>query len=101
MGKVLTTASGVAARTQTRVATSKLNALMKGLVAAHGPPRYRGRTVKFFYTTQTDTGPPTFVVFANYPEAVPEAYRRYLIGRFRESLGMEDVPIRVFLRKRR
>jgi GTP-binding protein len=101
MGKVLTTASGVAARTQTRVATSKLNALMKGLVAAHGPPRYRGRTVKFFYTTQTDTSPPTFVVFANYPEAVPEAYRRYLIGRFRESLGMEDVPIRVFLRKRR
>jgi GTP-binding protein len=98
--KALTTVDWVAARIQARVPTSKLNALLKGFSAAHAPPPYHGRAVKFYYTTQTATGPPTFVVFANYPEGVPETYRRYLVGRFRESLGMKDVPIRVFFRKR-
>lgn len=98
--KVLTTVDWVAARIQTKVPTSKLNSLLKGFAVGHAPPLYQGRGVKFYYTTQTGTCPPTFVIFANYPEGVPETYRRYLVGRFREALGMEDVPIRVFLRKR-
>jgi GTP-binding protein len=99
--KVLETVDRVASRSQTRVPTSKLNALLKGFVDAHTPPIYQGRAVKLYYTTQTATSPTTFVVFANYPKAVPEAYRRYLVGRFRESLGMVDVPIRLYFRKRR
>lgn len=98
--KILTTVDWVAARIQTKVPTSKLNSLLKGFSVGHAPPPYQGRGVKFYYTTQTGTSPPTFVIFANYPEGVHETYRRYLVGRFREALGMEDVPIRVFLRKR-
>jgi GTP-binding protein len=100
VGKVIEKVDGVAARCQTRVSTSRLNTLVKRFVGAHTPPIYRGRAVKFYYTTQTGTSPPTFVIFANYPEAVPEAYRRYLAGRLRESAGMVDVPIRVYFRKR-
>jgi GTP-binding protein len=99
--KVLTTVDRVASSSQTSVPTSKLNSLLKGFVEAHTPPLYQGRAVKFYYTTQTGTSPPTFVVFTNYPKAVPEAYRRYLVGRFRESLGMVDAPIRLYFRERR
>jgi GTP-binding protein len=45
--------------------------------------------------------PPTFAIFANAPEAVPESYQRYLINGFRAAWGFAGVPLRLKLRRKR
>ena len=59
-----------------------------------------GRPVKLYYITQTGVRPPTFVAFTNQPDGLAENYRRYIVNRLRESLEIENVPIRLYFRKR-
>ena len=85
---------------RTEVRTSELNNVLAEVTGRHRPPAYRGRAVKFYYITQTGTAPPTFTVFTNYPQAVDDSYRRYLVNQMRETLGLAKVPLRVNFRKR-
>ncbi len=82
----------------TRVTTAKLNAWLKGEVQAHPPPAPGGRRLKLRYMTQVKTRPPSFVVFCSIPEALPEAYKRFLVGGLRRDFNMPGVPIRLFIR---
>jgi GTP-binding protein len=81
-----------------RFATSSLNRLLEEAVALHPPPMHKGRRLKFYYTAQIKTGPPTFVVIANSPRGVHFSYQRYLTNRFREELGLDRVPVRLLFR---
>ncbi len=81
-------------------ATGPLNRIIQNATEQTEPSMFRGRRLKFFYATQIATKPPTFVCFVNYPEGVHFSYQRYLVNRIRESLGLDKVPIRLFLRKR-
>ncbi len=83
-----------------RVSTSRLNDLIEESTAKVPLPRYGKRKVKIYYGTQASTRPPTFVLFASYPERLHVTYQRYLINRIRQSLGFERSPIRLLLRKR-
>ena len=84
-----------------KVSTSALNQALQRIVRAHAAPLSQGKPVKFYYGTQTGTRPPTFTLFVNTPQAVPESYQRYLIHQLREHLALEYVPIRLVLRARR
>lgn len=83
-----------------RVATARLNAVFASLVDHHHLPMYKGKTVKLFYATQAQSRPPTFLIFANYPEGISQSYRRYLIRGLQEQLQLEHVPVRLILRRR-
>jgi GTP-binding protein len=83
-----------------RASTGELNQLLKEIIGRTRPPLFRYRPVKFYYLTQPETFPPTFVAFVNHPEGVPAAYRRYLIRQLRERLGLSLAPLRLFLKKR-
>jgi GTP-binding protein len=84
-----------------RVGTSELNRVVEHVVAYNPPPSGpSGRPVKLFYCTQASVAPPTFVFFANYPDAVTEPYRRYLSNQLRETFGFLGTPIRVLIRGR-
>jgi GTP-binding protein len=82
-----------------RISTAALNRWLQDTTAAHPPPLAQGRRIKLRYATQTKARPPTFVVFGNKPEALPESYVRYLTNALREDFGLEGVPIRIQLRK--
>ncbi len=85
----------------TRVGTSELNRAVEQIVALNPPPvTSNGRHVRVYYGTQASVAPPTFVFFTNYPDSVPEAYRRYLSNQLREAFGFEGTPIRVLIRGR-
>jgi GTPase len=84
-----------------RFPTASLNRLLEDAVARHTPPYHRGRRLKFYYTAQIKTAPPTFAVIANAPRAVHFSYQRYLVNRFREGLGLDQVPIRLFFREKK
>ena len=64
------------------------------------PPLYQNRQPKIYYATQVGIEPPTIVLFCNGPEGFTRAYRRYLLGVFREHLPFSEVPIKLYLRKR-
>lgn len=99
--KLLQIAVSVVQAYRRKVSTSALNQALQRIVRAHTPPLSQGRSVKFYYGTQTRTSPPTFALFVNRPSAVKESYKKYLIHQLREDLGLEHAPIRLDLRPRR
>jgi len=99
--RMLETAGGVLRAYGKKVSTSAMNQALQRIVRAHAAPLSQGKPVKFYYGTQTGTRPPTFTLFVNTPQAVPESYQRYLIHQLREHLALEYVPIRLVLRARR
>ena len=99
--RMLEMAGGVLRAYGKKVSTSAMNQALQRIVRAHAAPLSQGKPVKFYYGTQTGTRPPTFTLFVNTPQAVPESYQRYLIHQLREHLALEYVPIRLVLRARR
>jgi GTP-binding protein len=83
-----------------RVATSLLNRLLRDAIAAHPAPSRQGRPLKFFYATQAEVAPPTFVMFVNDPELVHFSYERFLENRIREVYPFKGTPIRLQFRPR-
>ena len=81
-----------------RISTSRLNRWLDDMIAAHAPPAVAGRRLKLRYVTQVKARPPTFALFASRPEALPAAYRRYLVRGLREAFGLGGAPIRLLLR---
>jgi GTP-binding protein len=90
----------VAEQRSSRVPTNQVNEVVAELAGRVPPPHHRGMPVRFLYATQAAADPPTFVIFTNYPKAVPEQYLRYLRRGFRERWGFEGTPIRIRLRAR-
>ncbi|MBW1678933.1 MAG: ribosome biogenesis GTPase Der, partial [Deltaproteobacteria bacterium] len=56
--------------------------------------------IKFYYLSQVDIKPPTFVFFTNFPQAIHFSYERYLANQLRETYGFEGTPLRLFFRGR-
>ncbi len=80
--------------------TPKLNKILGEAVAAHPPALHKGRRIKLYYVTQISSRPPTLIVFANDPKGIHFSYSRFLVNRFRDALGLDQVPLRVFFRQR-
>jgi GTP-binding protein len=100
VGQVIETALSVLEQREKRVSTAALNKLLKDAVAKHQPPSRPGKWLKFFYATQADTAPPTFIFFCNDPKQIHFSYRRYLENELRETFGFEGTPLRISFRNR-
>jgi GTPase len=83
-----------------RIATNALNRWLGEATASHPPPAVSGRRLKLNYMTQPKTRPPTFVLFCTRADAVPDAYRRYLINGLRQAFDLPGTPIRLILREK-
>jgi len=83
-----------------RITTAELNSFINNAVSMRHPPAKKGKFIKFYYVTQSDTAPPTFVFFANYPELLDKPYLRYLENRLREQFGFYGNSIRMKFKKR-
>ena len=70
------------------------------MLAAHPPPAVSGRRLKLNYITQPKARPPTFVLFCTRADAVPDAYRRYLVNALRDAFDLPGMPIRLTLREK-
>ena len=83
-----------------RVATGALNRWLAEVVASHAPPAVAGRRIRLDYITQPKSRPPSFVLFTSWADAVPDAYRRYLVNSLREAFDLAGTPIRLTLREK-
>ena len=83
-----------------RISTSVLNRWFEHAVSAHPPPVVLGRTLKLNYITQAKARPPTFLLFCRHANALPDAYKRYLVNSLRENFDFPGTPIRLMLREK-
>jgi GTP-binding protein len=81
-----------------RVPTGELNRWFEAAVEANPPPAPKGQRIKLRYITQVKSRPPTFVVFGNRTDELPESYRRYLLNAMRRDLALGAVPLRLSFR---
>jgi GTP-binding protein len=85
---------------QARVSTAQLNRWLDELLRHHPPPLGKNRRrIRLRYITQAKTRPPTFVLFSNLPDDLPDSYVRYLQNGLRDAFGLDGTPLRVLLRK--
>lgn len=80
------------------VSTARLNRWLAGMTESHPPPAVSGRRLKLRYMTQAKTRPPSFIVFASRPDALPMSYQRYLVNGLREAFDIAGTPIRLWVR---
>jgi GTP-binding protein len=83
-----------------RVPTGELNRWFEDAVETNPPPAPKGQRIKLRYITQVKSRPPSFVVFGNRTEELPESYRRYLVNALRRMFDLGSVPVRLDFRGR-
>ena len=98
--KILDTDVQIARELTRKIATAKLNKTFESYFQRLSLPRAGRKQLKIFYVNQARTSPPTFILFANFPESIPEHYKRYLENSLRTTFGFKGAPIRLFFRKR-
>ena len=81
-----------------RVGTGELNRWFEAAIDANPPPAPKGKRIKLRYITQVKTRPPSFVVFGNRTDELPDSYRRYLVNALRRDLELGPVPLRLTFR---
>jgi GTP-binding protein len=83
-----------------KIATSKLNEIMLGIIEANPPPALKGKYVRIKYVQQLPTHSPAFAFFCNLPQYIPDSYKRFIENRLREHFNFTGVPIKIFFRKK-
>jgi len=82
----------------TRVSTATLNRFLTEALQRHATPAISGRRVRIRYMTQRKARPPSFTLFGNQLDALPEAYLRYLQNGLREAFELKGTPLRFSVR---
>ncbi len=84
----------------TKVNTGRINQVLQKAMAQRTPPIHKGHHLRLYYATQLRTRPPTFLIFANYPEYIPNQYKRFIVNQIRQQLNIPYTPIRLVFRER-
>ncbi|HEY5632392.1 MAG TPA: ribosome biogenesis GTPase Der [Burkholderiaceae bacterium] len=84
-----------------KLPTPRLTRSLHEAVEHQQPPRKGPVRPKMRYAHQGGRNPPIVVVHGSALDAVPETYRRYLEGWFREKFSLEGTPLRIEFRNSR
>lgn len=83
-----------------RVKTALVNKILEDL-KENFTFNVKGKRVKFYYATQIDIKPPTFVIFTNInSEDISQHIKKFIKNSFQKYLGFDKVPIRIMFRLR-
>ncbi len=99
--QTLEVALQVRAERTRRISTGDLNRLLQEALARHPPPTKGGQTPRFYYATQAEVDPPTFIFFVNDHKLIHFSYERYLENSIREAFSFLGTPLRLIFRSRR
>ena len=79
--------------------TSALNRWLAEVLEKHPLPAVSGRRIRIRYGAQIKSRPPTFMLFCNRPEDLPDSYKRYLENELRRDFNLPGCPIRLLFKK--
>ncbi|TPQ27067.1 ribosome biogenesis GTPase Der [Methylomonas koyamae] len=77
------------------MSTPLLTRILTDALAAHQPPLVGGRRIKLKYAHQGGRNPPVVVIHGVQTDALPGAYKRYLMNYFRDQLQLKGTPVRL------
>lgn len=81
-----------------KITTHQLNSFVEQTMKNYPPPVMGGKRLRVYYTTQTSTEPPSFVLFVNNPNLMQNTYKKYLINQLRTAYSYSGTPIELQLR---
>ena len=84
-----------------KMPTPVLTRLLLEAVVHQAPKRVGAFRPKMRYAHQGGMNPPIIVIHGNSLEQVPESYKRYLEGRFREHFKLVGTPMRIEMKSSR
>lgn len=75
------------------IKTSLLNDVITEAVSLKVPPSYKGKRLKIYFVSETNTRPPKFTFQVNNKSLVHFSYARYLENKIRENFDLTGTPI--------
>jgi GTP-binding protein len=93
LARLLDAVRYVAAQLRQRIPTALLNRALQDAIERRQPVSATGQRLKFFYATQVQEAPPTFLLFVNRDGLFSDAYAKYLADQLRRAFGFEGCPI--------
>jgi GTPase len=78
-----------------KMPTPQLTRLLQEAVAFQSPQKVGMYRPKLRYAHQGGMNPPVIVIHGNSLEHVPDAYKRFLEGRFRKAFDLVGTPLRI------
>jgi len=97
--RILDLAAELHDQAATRLKTPELNDWVQRTQDEHPAPLWHGYPVRFSYAVQVGVRPISIAIQCNRPQAVDQAYRRFLVNRLRERFQLH-VPVRLVLRQK-
>lgn len=98
--KVFEICKDIKQRRSQRIPTHKLNDIILPELEKTPPPAVGGRDLRINYITQVSTEPPIFAFFCNFPELIPDSYKRFMERVIRRNFDFQGVPISFIFRKK-
>ncbi len=98
--KLIEMSKEIQARRANRIKTSLVNDKLLPHLDATPPPSVRGRDLRINFVTQVKAEPPIFAFFCNYPEDIPDSYKRFIERSLRKEFDLEGVPVSFIFRKK-
>jgi GTP-binding protein len=83
-----------------KIPTGALNRCLLQLTDAHSVivRKTNGVRFKVKYASMLKSGPPTFLLFSNKSQGIPENYKRYLINGLRKEFDLTNTPVHLIFR---
>jgi GTP-binding protein len=81
-----------------RLGTPKLTRALIAAIERQAPPRAGLIRPKLRYAHQGGVNPPRIIIHGNALDRVPESYKRYLEGFFRDKFALAGTPMRIEFR---
>jgi GTP-binding protein len=98
LAPLLRSVDGAYAAAMARLPTPKLTRAMIAAVERQAPPKTGLIRPKLRYAHQGGVNPPRIVIHGNALDRVPDSYRRYLEGYFRDAFKLAGTPLAIELR---
>ena len=95
IGSMMKSAGDAYAAATTKLSTPRITRALIDAVSRQQPPRAGQGRPKLRYAHQGGMNPPIIVVHGNALQNVPDSYKRYLEGVFRETFKLKGTPLRV------
>lgn len=92
---VLRSVNAAHAAAFTKLSTPRLTRELQAAIEQQPPPRRGIFRPKMRYAHQGGQNPPLIIIHGNALDAIPDPYRRYLEGRFRDEFELAGTPLRI------
>jgi len=98
LGELMRSVDAAYAAAMARMPTPKLTRALIAAVERQAPPRKGLRRPKLRYAHQGGHNPPRIIIHGNSLDTLPDSYRRYLEGYFRNAFALQGTPLKVEFR---